>query len=206
MADNNGFWIGWLDLLEPFFPVTLNHKRYSAIADLHTLQFTVTHALGFSVYTSRILVTELKVSPWLNRLIPLQVFTGWLVILQLVTSRDCFRFTFPILILGLCCTPCTLLYSYSRALNSTTEITSNYFSPFVIYNQIGPHVKHMSRVWMRVHWSVTQHWVWGRPHRKHLSYFCLRIFRPLLRNCSCCYASVSGEEGDTYCVGSLKKR
>jgi hypothetical protein len=32
---------------------------YSAIADLHTLQFTVTHALGFSVFTNRILATDL---------------------------------------------------------------------------------------------------------------------------------------------------
>jgi hypothetical protein len=32
--------------------------NYSAIADLHTLQFTVTHALGFSVFTS-ILATDL---------------------------------------------------------------------------------------------------------------------------------------------------
>jgi hypothetical protein len=33
--------------------------NYSTIADLHTLQLTVTHALGFSVFTSRILATDL---------------------------------------------------------------------------------------------------------------------------------------------------
>jgi hypothetical protein len=33
--------------------------NYSAIADLNILQFTVTHALGFLVFTSRILATEL---------------------------------------------------------------------------------------------------------------------------------------------------
>jgi hypothetical protein len=33
---------------------------YSAIADLHNLQFTVAHALGSSVFTSRVLATELK--------------------------------------------------------------------------------------------------------------------------------------------------
>jgi hypothetical protein len=33
--------------------------NYSAISDLHTLQFTVTQALGFSVFTSRILATDL---------------------------------------------------------------------------------------------------------------------------------------------------
>jgi hypothetical protein len=32
----------------------------TALADLHNLQFTVTHALGFSVFTSFILVTESK--------------------------------------------------------------------------------------------------------------------------------------------------
>jgi hypothetical protein len=33
--------------------------KYSAIADLHTLQFTVTHTLVSSVFTSRILATDL---------------------------------------------------------------------------------------------------------------------------------------------------
>jgi hypothetical protein len=32
--------------------------KYSAIADLHTLQFTVTNTPGFSVFTSRILATD----------------------------------------------------------------------------------------------------------------------------------------------------
>jgi hypothetical protein len=38
---------------------TPDYRQYSAIADLHTLQFTVTHALGHSVFTSIILVTDL---------------------------------------------------------------------------------------------------------------------------------------------------
>jgi hypothetical protein len=33
--------------------------NYSAITDLHTLQFTVTYALGFSVFISRIVATDL---------------------------------------------------------------------------------------------------------------------------------------------------
>jgi hypothetical protein len=33
--------------------------NYSSIAILHTLQFPVAHALGFSVFTSRILWTDL---------------------------------------------------------------------------------------------------------------------------------------------------
>jgi hypothetical protein len=37
--------------------ICLNYNEYSAIVDLHTLQLTVAHALGFSVFTSRLLVT-----------------------------------------------------------------------------------------------------------------------------------------------------
>jgi hypothetical protein len=33
--------------------------NYSATINLHNLQFTVTHALEFSVFTSRILATDL---------------------------------------------------------------------------------------------------------------------------------------------------
>jgi hypothetical protein len=40
--------------------ICLNYNKYSAIADLHTLQFTVAHALGFSVSTSRLLATDLN--------------------------------------------------------------------------------------------------------------------------------------------------
>jgi hypothetical protein len=35
-------------------------QQYSTIADIHTFQFTVAHALGFSVSTSRLLATALK--------------------------------------------------------------------------------------------------------------------------------------------------
>jgi hypothetical protein len=37
-----------------------DYRQYSDIAHLHTLQLTVTHALGFSVFTSRILATDLS--------------------------------------------------------------------------------------------------------------------------------------------------
>jgi hypothetical protein len=33
----------------------------------------------------------------------------------------------------------------------------------------GPHRKHVLRVRMRVHWSVSQHWAWRGLHRKHFS-------------------------------------
>jgi hypothetical protein len=59
MTDNNGFWIGFINTL---YNQLLLNKQYSAIADLHNLQFAATPALGFSVFTSRILVTELKQS------------------------------------------------------------------------------------------------------------------------------------------------
>jgi hypothetical protein len=39
-----------------------DYRQCSAIAILHTLQFTIAHALGFSVFTSRILATDLSVS------------------------------------------------------------------------------------------------------------------------------------------------
>jgi hypothetical protein len=41
---------------------TQDYRQYSAIADLHTLQFTVTHALRFSVFTRRFLATDLQQS------------------------------------------------------------------------------------------------------------------------------------------------
>jgi hypothetical protein len=39
-----------------------NTRNYKAIADLHTLQFTVKHTPGLSVFTSRILATDLSQS------------------------------------------------------------------------------------------------------------------------------------------------
>jgi hypothetical protein len=40
--------------------ITLKYRKYNAIADLHNLQFTVPHALGFSVSTSLLLATDLN--------------------------------------------------------------------------------------------------------------------------------------------------
>jgi hypothetical protein len=56
-----------------------DYRQYSAIAILHTLQFIVAHAVWFSVFTSRILATDLwqshcnfksHMKPSLYRLIP----------------------------------------------------------------------------------------------------------------------------------------
>jgi hypothetical protein len=40
--------------------IYLNYNKYSAIADLRAFLFTVTHALGFSVSTCRLLGTDLN--------------------------------------------------------------------------------------------------------------------------------------------------
>jgi hypothetical protein len=58
----DGFCIGWLDLLRLIHSHTGTTGNYSAIADLHTLQFTVPHTLGFSGFISRILATDLSQS------------------------------------------------------------------------------------------------------------------------------------------------
>jgi hypothetical protein len=39
---------------------TQDQRQYSAIVDLHSLPFTATYVLGFSVYTSPILATDLS--------------------------------------------------------------------------------------------------------------------------------------------------
>jgi hypothetical protein len=39
---------------------TRTYKQYSAIADLHTFQFTAPHTLGFSLSTSRRFVADLN--------------------------------------------------------------------------------------------------------------------------------------------------
>jgi hypothetical protein len=49
--------IGFIDA---FFVQSLNYKKYSTIADLHTLKFTVAHKLGFLVSTSPILAVDLN--------------------------------------------------------------------------------------------------------------------------------------------------
>jgi hypothetical protein len=49
-------WISWSLLCTH----SLNYNQYSAIAELHNFRFTATHALGFSVFTSRILATDLN--------------------------------------------------------------------------------------------------------------------------------------------------
>jgi hypothetical protein len=40
--------------------ISLNYNTYSTAADLHTLQFTVAHALEFSIFISRFLAMNLN--------------------------------------------------------------------------------------------------------------------------------------------------
>jgi hypothetical protein len=49
-----------MDLLAHWLQVLLIALKYSAIADLRTFQLTAAHALGFSVFTSRLLATDLN--------------------------------------------------------------------------------------------------------------------------------------------------
>jgi hypothetical protein len=53
-------WFGWLDLLALRLQALLITLTYSAIADLHIFQFTVAHSLELSVFTSRLLATDLN--------------------------------------------------------------------------------------------------------------------------------------------------
>jgi hypothetical protein len=61
----------------------------SAIADSHNLQFTVAHALGFSVSTSRLLATDLNTETSASNhyevFLPLRLQSPWNVGTQLQT-------------------------------------------------------------------------------------------------------------------------
>jgi hypothetical protein len=51
-----------IGFIAPYIFTTRDYRQYSAIADLHSLQFTVAYALSFSIFTSHILATELQES------------------------------------------------------------------------------------------------------------------------------------------------
>jgi hypothetical protein len=53
--------LNWMtEFIDTLYTVLGATGNYCAIAYLHTSQFTVAHTLGFSVFTSRILVTDLS--------------------------------------------------------------------------------------------------------------------------------------------------
>jgi hypothetical protein len=49
-----------IGFINTWVTTALNYNQYNSIADLHNLQFTVAHALGFSVSTSRLIATDLN--------------------------------------------------------------------------------------------------------------------------------------------------
>jgi hypothetical protein len=49
-----------IGVIDTSVTISFNYNYYSAIADLHNLQFTVAHALGFPVFISRLLATDLN--------------------------------------------------------------------------------------------------------------------------------------------------
>jgi hypothetical protein len=52
--------LNWMiEFIYIFFTQLGTTGNFIIIVDLHTLQFTVTHAVGFSVFTSHILATDL---------------------------------------------------------------------------------------------------------------------------------------------------
>jgi hypothetical protein len=106
--------------------------HYSAIAILHTFQFTVTHALGFSIVTSRILATDLSQSHCLRG-------TVWPFLNQLrLPSPELDPILFPTTV------PATLLLLLLSC--QTLLITTLH----------GPHGKYrLLLTRMRVYWSVT---------------------------------------------------
>jgi hypothetical protein len=77
------------------FTITLNYYSYSADADLHNLQFTVAHALGFSVSTSRLLATDLNIETSTSNhyevFLPCLVQSPWDLGTQLKTPLSCKR-------------------------------------------------------------------------------------------------------------------
>jgi hypothetical protein len=127
-------------------PYTFTHfgttGNYSAIAILHT----ITHAIGFSVLTSRILATDLSqshcnfkshVKSSLHRLIPFLTFL--LNHLRLPSPE-----LEPVLFRLLFCTPTTMLLLHLSC--RTLPITS-------LHGSYGKHSLILSR--MHVYWSVT---------------------------------------------------
>jgi hypothetical protein len=56
----DGVWIGGWIYCTLHIHTTRDYRQYSANADLHNLKFYVTYTLWFSVFTSRILATDIQ--------------------------------------------------------------------------------------------------------------------------------------------------
>jgi hypothetical protein len=156
-----------------------NCNQYSVIADLHTLQFTVAHALGFSVFTSRLLATETQKLE-----------------LQITIKSSCYLFSNHSILL------CPNLYSNNlhNSLRtrsvlvfvlSTAETSWTLFSwrlhvldsSFLSYDWLQMtftvpykplHGPHRNTYYCRRDCSsVAEHWAWRGPHWKQVTDYCL---------------------------------
>jgi hypothetical protein len=108
-------------------------SNYSAVAILHTFQFTIAHALGFSVFSSHILATDL--SQFYCNLKP-HVKSSWHSLIPFL----------PFLLSHFCLPspeldPILILHSYFTSLLPFSTTPSCLLSPFVI-PQHGPHREH----------------------------------------------------------------
>jgi hypothetical protein len=95
---------------------TRTYSQYSATADLHNLQFTAVHALGFSGSTSRILTADLNTEYHFKSL------WSFLAISYSITLNCQVSRTRP---------------------NSTCSVSSSYKRTLLIWTRHGPHRKHL---------------------------------------------------------------
>jgi hypothetical protein len=129
-----------------------DYRKYSAIADIHTFQFTVTHAIGYSVFTIRILATDL--APFYFN------FKS-----HMKSSLRCLITFLPFLLnrLALPSPELDPIPVPSRLLHFTTTVLYSHCTLFLLPRRTllittshGPHGKHrllLSR--MRFYWCVT---------------------------------------------------
>jgi hypothetical protein len=108
-------WRGWrfpvrmIGFISILVTISLNHVYYSAIADIHSFQFTVAHILVFSVSTSRLLATDLNTETITSNHYEVILFcttnSPWLSSAEYSELTDCIHFSYKHSAL------CTLLLS-----------------------------------------------------------------------------------------------
>jgi hypothetical protein len=138
---------------------TRDYRQYSTIAILHTLQFTVAHGLGFSVFTSLILATDCywtqcnfksRIKSSLHRLIS---FLPFLLNYLRLPSQNSTQFPSD------SCAPSTLT---QLPLAATSITRPNSLPTTVLYS---PLLLLLGRVFRLCNFITT----WHGPHRKQSS-------------------------------------
>jgi hypothetical protein len=146
--------------------ISLNYKPYRAIADLHSFQFTVEHALGFFVFTCRLLATDIIETSTSNHyevLLSFLLQSPWNADLILsIQSLYC-----AVLI-------CIELMSATHRVPSMTDFTALLASKFASLITIlrGPNAQKT-----RFRYCCLR-----RPHRKHIFLYCC-VTAPPMRKC-----------------------